>query len=159
MNLMTQERKATRTEKIRGWVYKLPWPIIAVFSIAVSYAIFKLDLMEDLILNATTLAVTGAAIAAFLFTIQSVLISVPKDNPFMQYIRKDGRYLVYIHRFCRVAEVLFLIAMIPMFYMNKERPALNIIVLAVFIGCLLLTIWSMILMGKILIACEKQASK
>jgi hypothetical protein len=156
---MIQERKATPIEKIRGWIYKLAWPFVGFIAIAISFAVFKMELMDTIIENATTLAVTGTGVAAFLFTVQSVLISVPKDNPFMQYVRKDGRYLVFIHRFCRTAEIGFLVTMIPMFYMDKEKAVLNIVVLSCFIGCLLLTIWSMFLMGKILIVCEKQSSR
>lgn len=159
MNPMIHERKATPSEKIRGWIYKFSFLIVAILAFAISFIIFKTDLMETIIENSTTLAVTGTGVAAFLFTVQSVLISIPKDNPFMQYIRKDGRYLVFIHRFCRAAEIGFLITMIPMFYMDKDRTILNVAALTCFVGCLLLTIWSMFLMGKILIACEKQASR
>lgn len=153
---MTQVRRATIFERIRGYVYNFAsYPVVAIVSFALSYYIHKKGLMNVIIKNASTLAVTGAALAAFIFTIQSVLISVPKENPFMRHIRNDRRYLIYLHRFCLVSEIAFVVIMLPMFYMSKKRPVLNIIVFAVFIGSLIYTLWSMCLMCRILIDCEK----
>lgn len=157
---MTQVRRATIPEKIRGWVYKYAsYPIVAIVAFTLSYCVYKKGLMDVIIENASTLAVTGAAIAAFIFTIQSVLISVPKENPFMRHIRRDGRYLIYLHRFCLVAEIIFMVIMLPMLYMSKDRHALNVIILAAFIGSLIYTIWSMYLMCRILIDCEKHSNE
>ena len=156
---MIHERNATKAERIRGWIYKYSLPILLLLAGGLSIVMWKNNLLVVIIKNSTTLAVTGAAIAAFLFTIQSVLISVPKDNPFMQYIRMDGRYFVYIHRFCRMAEIGFLIVMIPMFYMAEGEIVLDLVVFTIYVSCLLLTIWSMSLMGKILIISERQTSR
>ena len=153
---MTQTRNATLTEKIRGWVYKYAsYPLVVIVSFIIAWVIHKNNLMETIIENASTLAVTGAAIAAFLFTIQSVLISVPKENPFMQRVRRDSRYLVYLHRFCLVAEIAFMGVMLPMLYLNNERTALNIISLTIFIVSMIFTIWSMYIMCRIMIDCER----
>ena len=151
-------RKATISEKIRGWVHKLAYVVVAIPSVLISLGLCWRGLMNVLIENASTLAVTGAAISAFLFTIQSTLFSVPKDNPFMQHVRKDGRYLILIHRFCRTAEIAFMLLMLPMFYMSKCRVILNLVVVSIYISAILLTVWAMYLMGQILIICERSAS-
>ena len=151
-------RKATISEKIRGWVHKLAYVVVAIPSVLISLGLCWRGLMNVLIENASTLAVTGAAISAFLFTIQSTLFSVPKDNPFMQHVRKDGRYLILIHRFCRTAEIAFMLLMLPMFYMSKCRVISNLVVVSIYISAILLTVWAMYLMGQILIICERSAS-
>lgn len=110
--------------------------------------------MGVLIDECVTPAVTGAAIAAFLFAIQSALISVPKENPFMQQVRKDGSYLILIHRFCRIAEMTFMLIILPMFFMDNESGVLNFLVTSADIAALLFTVWSMYLMGRILILSE-----
>lgn len=148
-------RKATIFEKIRKWYHSFPWVIILAPSLAVAWALQKYELMGVLIDESVTLAITGAAIAAFLFAIQSALISVPKENPFMQQVRKDGGYLILIHRFCRIAEMTFMLIMLPMFFMDKESCVLNFLVISAYIAALLFTVWSMYLMGRILILSEK----
>lgn len=156
---MMQMREATTIERIRGLVYKFAYIIVALVSFVTAYIIHKLGLMWIIINNASTLAVTGAAIAAFLFTIQSILISVPKDNPFMQYVRKHGKYLIILHRFCRVAEIMYMLIMIPMLFMQEERLILNVLVLAAYMWSMFFTIWTMYLMGRILITCEQSSNR
>ena len=159
MRMMSQIRNATLPERIRGWIYKfISYPMVIAFSLLIALLVEKNDLMNPIIDNASTLAITGAAIAAFLFTIQSVLISVPKENPFMQHIRNDGRYLIYVHKFCLIAEIAFMAIMLPMLYMDKNRKKFNIIALTVFIASLIFTIWSMYLICRILIDCEKHSN-
>lgn len=156
---MTQTRKATKIEVVRGIIHRFAYPLVAVIAFGVAYLIFENGFMQIIIENAATLAVTGAAIAAFLFTIQSILISVPKENPFMQYVRRHGKYLIALHRFCRAAEIIFMLIMIPMLFMDKERELLNLLVLSAYIWSLVFTIWSMYLMGRILIACERSTNR
>lgn len=152
-------RKATIFEKFRKWYHRFPSVLVLVPSLAAAWALQKYELMGVLIDECVTLAVTGAAIAAFLFAIQSVLISVPKENLFMQQVRKDGSYLILIHRFCRIAEMTFMLIMLPMFFMAKERSVLNFLVISAYIAALLFTVWSMYLMGRILILSEKHSYK
>ena len=151
-------RKATIVEKFRKWYHRFPWVLVLVPSLAVAWALQKYELMGVLIDESVTLAVTGAAIAAFLFAIQSALISVPKENPFMQQVRKDGSYLILIHRFCRIAEMTFMLIMLPMFFMDNESGVLNFLVISAYIAALLFTVWSMCLMGRILILSEKHSN-
>ena len=152
------QRKATAAERLRLIIYKYAYIIVATLSIAISYILNEQELMETIIKNATTLAVTGAGISAFLFTIQSILMSIPMNNPFMKNMRTDGRYLTFVHRFCRLAEIGFIAIMVPMLFMDAKRIFLNIIVFAAYVYALLFTIWSMYLMGSILINCEKHSS-
>ena len=155
---MMASRKATIFEKSRKWYHRFPWVLVFVPSLAAAWALQKYGLMSVLIDECVTLAVTGAAIAAFLFAIQSALISVPKENPFMQQVRKDGSYLILIHRFCRIAEMTFMLIMLPMFFMDKESGVLNFLVISAYIAALLFTVWSMYLMGRILILSEKNSN-
>ena len=150
-------RKATIFEKIRKWYHEFSWVLVLASSLAAAGALQKYELMGVLIDESVTMAVTGAAIAAFLFAIQSALISVPKENPFMQQVRKDGSYLILIHRFCRIAEMTFMLIMLPMFFMDKESGMLNFLVISAYIAALLFTVWSMYLMGRILILSEKHS--
>lgn len=155
---MMASRKATTVEKFRKWYHRFPWVLVLVPSLATAWALQKYELMGVLVDECVTLAVTGAAIAAFLFAIQSALISVPKENPFMQQVRKDGSYLILIHRFCRIAEMTFMLIMLPMFFMDKESGVLNFLVISAYIAALLFTVWSMYLMGRILILSEKHSN-
>lgn len=155
---MIQKRKATLIERIREQIYKWAYAIIPLFSAAIAIALGHLQWLTPLVDHSSTLATTGATIAAFLFTIQGVLVSVPKDNPFMKQVRNNSQYLVYLHRFCLVAEISYMVVLLPMHYMDLSRPLLNVIVLTVFIGAVLFTIWSMWLMCRILILCEKHAN-
>ena len=155
---MMASRKATIFEKFRKWYHKFPWVLVLVPSLVVAWTLQKYELMGVLIDECVTLAVTGAAIAAFLFAIQSALISVPKENPFMQQVRKDGSYLILIHRFCRIAEMTFMLIMLPMFFMDNESGVLNFLVISAYIAALLFTVWSMYLMGRILILSEKHSN-
>ena len=155
---MMASRKATIVEKFRKWYHRFPWVLVLVPSLAVAWALQKYELLGVLIDESVTLAVTGAAIAAFLFAIQSALISVPKENPFMQQVRKDGSYLILIHRFCRIAEMTFMLIMLPMFFMDNESGVLNFLVISAYIAALLFTVWSMYLMGRILILSEKHSN-
>lgn len=148
-------RKATPLEKVRKWIYDFSYIIVALVSIVITIIIQVTENMDVIIANSVTIAIAGAGMAAFIFTMQSILLSVPKDNPFMTQIRKDGHYLIYIHRFCRLAEISFMLIFMPMIFVNNERQILAFIAISIFIGAMVLTIWSMYLMGKILIFCEK----
>ena len=117
-----------------------------------------MKLMDAIIGNAVALSVTGAAIAAFLFTMQSILMTIPAKNAYLQVLRKNEDYLLDIHKFCRFAEILFLTTLLPMVYMSTEHFILNIVVFTVYLSALLFTIWSMYLMGSILIRCERHAN-
>ena len=75
----------------------------------------------------------------------------------MQQVRKDGSYLILIHRFCRIAEMTFMLIMLPMFFMSKDNGVLNFLVVSAYIAALLFTVWSMSLMGRILILSEKHS--
>ena len=75
----------------------------------------------------------------------------------MQQVRKDGSYLILIHRFCRIAEMTFMLIMLPMFFMSKDNGVLNLLVASAYIAALLFTVWSMYLMGRILILSEKHS--
>lgn len=152
---MIPKRMATKTEILRKFIYKTAYIFVAAISVILSLLIFKYGLLQVIIDNASTLAVTGTAISAFLFTIQSVLISAPKENIFMLFMRKHGNYLIYLHRFCSVAEISFMVLMIPMLFMKSGKTVLNLFLLTIYIWSLLFTIWSMYLMGRILIACEQ----
>ena len=154
---MINLRKATISERIRGWVYKFAFLTVAIVAVGISLVIYLTKNMGTLIDNATTIAVAGAGVAAFLFTMQGILLSVHKDNPFMIQVRKDGHYLIAIHKFCRFAEITFMAAFFPMLYMSNEREVLNILAVSACLMSLLLTIWSMYLMGKILVISEKHA--
>lgn len=151
-------RKATILEKCRKWYHKFPWVLVLVLSLATTWLLQKYELMGVLIEESVTLAVTGAAIAAFLFAIQSALISVPKENPFMQQVRKDGNYLILIHRSCRIAEMTFMLIMLPMLFMTSKSSGLNFLVISAYIAALLFTVWSMYLMGRILILSERHSN-
>ena len=75
----------------------------------------------------------------------------------MQQVRKDGSYLILIHRFCRIAEMTFMLIMLPMFFMSKDNGVLNFLVVSAYIAALLFTVWSMYLMSRILILSEKHS--
>lgn len=154
---MMASRKATIFEKFRKWYHRFPWVLVLVPSLVAAWILQKYELIGVLIEECVTLSVTGAGIAAFLFAIQSSLISVPKENPFMQEVRKDGSYLILIHRFCRIAEMTFMLIMLPMFFMDNESGVLNFLVISAYIAALLFTVWSMYLMGRILILSEKHS--
>ena len=154
---MMSSRQATFFERIRKWYHIFAEVIVIILSLAAAWALQRYELMGVLIDESVTLAVTGAAIAAFLFAIQSTLISVPKENPFMRQVREDGSYLILIHRFCRIAEMIFMLIMLPMFFMHEKRCVLNFLVTSSFIAALLFTVWSMYLMGSILILSEKHS--
>lgn len=48
-------------------------------------------------------------------------------------------------------------AMLPMFFMDNESGVLNFLVISAYIAALLFTVWSMYLMGRILILSEKHS--
>ena len=66
--------------------------------------------------------------------------------------------MILIHRFCRIAEMTFMLIMLPMFFMDKESGVLNFLVISAYIAALLFTVWSMYLMGRILILIEKNSN-
>lgn len=154
-----QERKAKLSERVRRWIYRIgAYFIVFIVALVVAIALNHMNWLAPLVDNASAIATTGATIAAFLFTIQGILIAVPKDNPFMRQVRNNSRYLVYLHRFCLVAEISYMLVLLPMHYMDAELPVLNIIVLTVFMSAVLFTIWSMYLMCRILMLCEKHTN-
>ena len=156
--MMSNTLKATIKQCILLWVYRLAPLIVIACAASISFALNHFGLMPTIIKNAAALSVTGAAISAFLFTMQSILMGLPAKNAYLQEVRKDGQYLLDIHRFCRYSEIAFLVNLIPMLYMGKKEIILNIIVLSIFLGALLFTIWSMYLMGGLLIRCERHAN-
>lgn len=145
--------------RIRKWWYKLAYLFVAIPAICISYELQRHGMMKPLIDNSVTLAVSGAAIAAFLFAIQSALISVPKENPFMRQVRENSQYLIVIHRFCRMSEIIFMLIMLPMFFMDETSELLNFLMTLAYICALLLTVWAMYLMGRILILSEKYSMR
>ena len=143
---------------MRLFVYKNAPLVVGIIALLISFTLNALKLLDVIIDNAVALSVTGAAISAFLFTMQSILMTIPAKNAFLQLIRKEGHYLINFHRFCRYAEILFLVNLLPMVYMSGERLYLNLVVFAVYVSALLFAIWSMYLMGSILIKCERHAN-
>jgi len=156
---MNTIRIANLPEKIRGTVYKHSSPVVAGISLLIAIVVFFTGNIGAICKNAVTLAVTGVAVAAFLFTAQSILVAVSSDNPFIRALRHEGNYMSLIHRFCRRAELAFVFLLLPMLYMEKATAWLNIILLSGYVYSLLFTIWAMSLIGKILIISEKHPSQ
>lgn len=150
---MSVTRNATKAEKIILFLYKQSLWIVFILSVGISVLLHFLKLTDVISQNAVTLAVTGVAVAAFLFTAQSILTSVSTRNEFIKAVKKDGQYFLYIHRFCRRAELVFLLNLIPMLYMGN--PIYNIAVLSLLIYGLLFTLWAMWLIGQILVYSER----
>lgn len=161
-------RKATPIEAATLFVYKQSWWIAALVAVLLAVILQAFNMMSVIVDNGTTLSVTGVAVAAFLFTAQSILISISSQNAFIQELRKDGNYLPFIHQFCRRAEVGFVMVFIPMFYMGKVFKSIvlwniqvsqvfNVIVFSGFLFSLLFTVWAMWLIGQILIIAERHA--
>ncbi len=50
-----------------------------------------------------------------------------------------------------------MLIMLPMFFMDKDSGVLNFLVVSAYIAALLFTVWSMYLMGRILILSEKHS--
>lgn len=146
-------RKASKIERLTLFLYQNSLWIVLLVAAGVSFLLNHYSLMCIIKKNAVTLAVTGVAVAAFLFTAQSILISISSENRFIKAVRNDGNYFPYIHRFCRRAEIVFVIDLIPMLYMGND--IYNIVVFAVFVYGLIFTVWAMWLIGKILIISEK----
>ena len=69
---MSGMRKATWQERIILLLFRFSGIIIAAVSISLSIIMDKTNLMETIVKNSETLSVTGVAIAAFLFTVQSM---------------------------------------------------------------------------------------
>ena len=146
---MSITRDAKPSERIRLFVYQNSLWIVFIIAVGLSTTLYLLKLMQPIKRNAVTLAVTGVAVAAFLFTAQSILISVTSENRFIKAIRDDGNYLPFIHKFCRRAEIVFVIDLIPMLYMGNDYY--NIAVITLLLYGLLFTLWAMWLIGNILI--------
>ena len=79
------------------------------------------------------------------------------DKEVIDVIRNHVRFSKRIHRFCRIAEMTFMLIMPPMFFMDNESGVLNFLVISAYIAALLFTVWSMYLMGRILILSEKHS--
>ena len=146
-------RNATKAERFKLMLYKYSLWIILAVSVLISVLLNVLGLMKVIEQNAVTLAVTGVAVAAFLFTAQSILTSVSTKNEFIREVKRDGNYFPYIHRFCRRAEITFVGNWIPMLYMGNTIYSLA--VTALFLFAVLFTLWAMWLIGQILIYSEK----
>lgn len=80
------------------------------------------------------------------------------DKEVIDVIRNHVRFSKRIHRFCRIAEMTFMLIMPPMFFMDNESGVLNFLVISAYIAALLFTVWSMYLMGRILILSEKHSN-
>ena len=154
---MSGMRKATWQERIILLLFRFSGIIIAAVSISLSIIMDKTNLMETIVKNSETLSVTGVAIAAFLFTVQSILIALPHENPFVKAIRKEGHYMRYLHVFCRRAQIVFMLWLLPMLYMGEETTCLNHIATAGYLFALTFSIWAMWLMTRILIITEKHS--
>lgn len=152
---MQVKQKAKLSELLREKAFQHSFPLILVAGLALSFAANFFKWLPVIVDNKVNLAITGVAVAAFLFTAQSILVALSSNNPYMRAIRREGHYLAHIHRCCRRAEVMFVGLLIPMLYMSNGAWLLNVIVFAGYIAALLFTIWSMILIGEILIICEQ----
>ncbi len=150
---MGTTRTATRKERMLLLVYRFSFWIVLAFAATISVLLYLFDLMPVIQKNAVTLAVTGVAVAAFLFTAQSILTSISTKNEFIREVKRDGNYFPYIHRFCRRAEIVFVANWIPMLYMGNT--IFNLFVTALFMLGVIFTLWSMWLIGQILIYSEK----
>ena len=91
-------RNATKAERLKLMLYKYSLWIILAASVLISVLLNAIGLMKVIEQNAVTLAVTGVAVAAFLFTAQSILTSVSTKNEFIREVKRDGNYFPYIHR-------------------------------------------------------------
>jgi len=77
----------------------------------------------------------------------------------LQVIRKQSDYLLDIHKFCRYAEISFLLDLIPMLYMSKKAIVLNILVFSAYLFALIFTIWAIFLIGSILLSVSAMQMK
>ena len=152
---MQAKQKAKLSELLREKAFQHSLPLILGTASFLSFVANFFDLIPVIIDNKVNLAITGVAVAAFLFTAQSILVALSPNNPYMRAIRREGHYLIHIHRCCRRAEVLFVALLIPMLYMSNDVGLLNVIIFAAYVAALLFTIWAMILIGAILIICEQ----
>ena len=153
---MNNKQRANCIERIRLVIYRFYFVITPVFSFLCTLLCCKYELIDVLQCNAKELALSGVGIASFLFAVQSIIITIPADNPFMKIIRQEGHYFVFIHKFCRCAEIIFMLTLIPMLYITCDRVILSILMMSAYICAILLTIWAMWLLGEIIIISEKQ---
>ena len=155
---MTKAKSKTIGRMCRLYIYKyLSYPMVFLISLFVSIALHQFGLMHPIIKHSSSLATTGATIAAFLFTMQGLLLAIPRDNPFIKKLRQQTEYLVYLHRFCVVAEIAFLVILLPMLYIDSNS-VLVIILTAIYLSSIIFTLWAMVLLCKILIFCDKHSS-
>lgn len=141
---------------LRKWIYRLSFPFIILFSLAGSYFFLRTLGLEFLSRNAIVIASSGIGIAAFLFTVQGILVAIPENNRFMKTLRSRSQYLLYLFSFCRRAEITFMIVFVPVLFLEKnESDIYAFVVLSAYSFAFLFSTWAMWLMGAILIRCEK----
>ena len=149
---------------LRLWVYEFSLILIYLLSILSSVLIIKNFGIDILTENASTLSTSGITIAAFLYTVQGLLIAIPESNRFMIQLRRHkSRYLKYLHLFCHRAELFFMFSFLPLlisdYILNKFIPSHQIIIGAIlfsfFFTGFLFSLWAMWLLGAILMRCEE----
>ena len=149
---------------LRLWIYE--FSLIPVFLLSTLSSTVVIDHLGSIILtaNASTLATAGITIAAFLYTVQSLLIAIPESNRFMVQLRRyKSRYLKYLHLFCHRAELFFMLVFFPLLFsesiLNCFIPSHQVIISTVFLSFFfsgfLFSLWAMWLLGSILMKCEE----
>lgn len=83
------------------------------------------------------------------------MLAIPADNPFIKYVRNDGYYFVSIHKFCRNAEIVFMLLLLPMLSLKKQAEWFRFVVIVLYVYAILLTIWAMWILGQIIIRSEE----
>lgn len=153
---MNPKDDVTVIEKIRYWIYQQSWWLIFLLSTGFSIGLFYMGTYSTIIEHAEAISVTGMAIAAFQFTAQNILLTVPEKNAFIQIARNEG-YFVFLHKFCRRSEIVFAILLIPMLFINDCPDMLmyNILIISLYLYALFFTIWTMWLIGKLLVRSEE----
>jgi len=151
-------------DTLRLWVYE--YSLVPAFFLSILSSILIIEHLGTIILtaNASTLATAGITIAAFLYTVQGLLIAIPESNRFMLQLRRyKSRYLKYLHLFCHRAELFFMFVFFPMLFseniLNHFIPShqaiISIVFLSFFFSGFLFSLWAMWLLGSILLRCEE----
>lgn len=148
-------RSATFMEKIRLKFYQHYHILILLIAMATMFMLHQTKLIDEIIQQATTLSEIGVGIASFLFAVQGILLAIPADNPFIKYVRNVGYYFVSIHKFCRNAEIVFMLLLLPMLSLKKQAEWFRFVVIVLYVYAILLTIWAMWILGQIIIRSEE----
>ena len=161
---MKKQQQATLAEHLRLIIYTYYYAVVMFISLAATVLLYVFDLFGALLDNTVELSVTGVGIASFLFAVQGIILAIPADNPFIQAVRQDGKYFVFIHKFCRNAEIVFMLLLLPMLYLKEQRPTFwfisppveptvfSCLCVCMYIYALILTIWAMWLLCNIFIS-------